>query len=130
MAEYEYRRAIHKAVPGIKVLDDEPLLIEKVGGKPVLRDMPDTAKNNKVPTHLKDEWKLITDGLKSTSDQEQEGMLWSYVNGYDNDHGIVVYGNGSGYDYCGDDDNNDDIPNHLEDGRKISTINNNHSLTH
>jgi len=74
MAEYDYRRAIHKAVPGLKVLDDEPLLIEKIGGKPVLRDMPDSAKNNRVPNHLKDEWKLITDGLKSTSDQENEGM--------------------------------------------------------
>lgn len=71
MAGYDYRKAIHQSIPGIKVLDDQPLLIEKVGGKPVLRDMPESAKTAKVPDHLKAEWQLINDGLKAV-DNEQE----------------------------------------------------------
>ncbi|KAK3746690.1 hypothetical protein QZH41_006738 [Actinostola sp. cb2023] len=70
MADYEYRKAIHQAVPGLKVLDDEPFLVEKVGGKPVLRDMPDSAKNAKVPDHLKAEWQLINDGLKAVENEQ------------------------------------------------------------
>ncbi|XP_031575188.1 leucine-rich repeat-containing protein 56-like [Actinia tenebrosa] len=51
MAGYEYRKSIHQAVPRLKILDDEPFLVEKVGGKDVLRDMPESAKSARVPNH-------------------------------------------------------------------------------
>ena len=70
---YDYRSAIHKAVPNVRILDDEPLLVEKVGGKDVLRQMPETHKTNKVPQHLKMDLQLISDGLKVDLQPEEAG---------------------------------------------------------
>ncbi|XP_031573578.1 leucine-rich repeat-containing protein 56-like [Actinia tenebrosa] len=72
MAGYEYRKSIHQAVPRLKILDDEPFLVEKVGGKDVLRDMPESAKSARVPNHLKEEWQLISNALKTVENEQEE----------------------------------------------------------
>ncbi|KAL9956013.1 hypothetical protein ACROYT_G037430 [Oculina patagonica] len=72
MRSYDYRSAIHKAVPNVKVLDDEPFLVEKVNGKPVLRQPPASHRPNKVPEHLKADWQLVSEGIKAINIDEQE----------------------------------------------------------
>lgn len=69
---YDYRAAIHKAVPNVKILDDEPFLVEKVGGQSVLREPPASHRVNKVPDHLKADWQLVSEGIKAISLEEQE----------------------------------------------------------
>ena len=69
---YEYRSAIHKAVPNVKILDDEPFLVEKVGGKPVLREPPPSHRPHKVPEHLKADWQLVNEGIKAIDIDEPE----------------------------------------------------------
>ena len=69
---YDYRSAIHKAVPNVKILDDEPYLVEKVDGKPVLRQPPASHRANKVPKHLKADWQLVSEGIKAVSIDEEE----------------------------------------------------------
>ncbi|XP_074638081.1 leucine-rich repeat-containing protein 56-like [Acropora palmata] len=70
--DYEYRVAIHKAVPNVKILDDEPFLVEKVGGESVLREPPASLRVSKVPEHLKADWRLINEGIKSILLEEDE----------------------------------------------------------
>ncbi|XP_067043265.1 leucine-rich repeat-containing protein 56-like [Acropora muricata] len=70
--DYEYRVAIHKAVPNVKILDDEPFLVEKVGGESVLREPPASLRVSKVPEHLKADWQLINEGIKSILIEEDE----------------------------------------------------------
>ena len=48
--------------------------MEKIGGKAVLRKMPETLKNNRVPEHLKTDWQLISDGLKADVQEQEEGV--------------------------------------------------------
>ena len=77
--DYEYRVAIHKAVPNVKILDDEPFLVEKVGGESVLREPPSSLRVSKVPEHLKADWQLINEGIKSILIEEDEDAgagLW------------------------------------------------------
>ena len=77
--DYEYRVAIHKAVPNVKILDDEPFLVEKVGGESVLREPPASLRVSKVPEHLKADWRLINEGIKSILLEEDEDAgagLW------------------------------------------------------
>lgn len=77
--DYEYRVAIHKAVPNVKILDDEPFLVEKVGGESVLREPPASLRVSKVPEHLKADWQLINEGIKSILIEEDEDAgagLW------------------------------------------------------
>jgi len=69
---YDYRAAIHKAVPNVKILDDEPFLIEKVGGQSMLREPPPSHRVNKVPEHLKADWQLVSEGIKAINLEEQE----------------------------------------------------------
>ena len=72
MKSYDYRAAIHKAVPNVKILDDEPFLVEKVGGQSVLREPPASYRNNKVPDHLKADWQLVSEGIKTIILEEPE----------------------------------------------------------
>ena len=77
--DYDYRVAIHKAVPNVKILDDEPFLVEKVGGESVLREPPASLRVSKVPEHLKADWQLINEGIKSILIEEDEDAgagLW------------------------------------------------------
>ena len=77
---YEYRSAIHKVVPNVKILDDEPFLVEKVDGKPVLRQPPESHRPNKVPEHLKADWQLVSEGIKAVSiDEEEESSCMSLL---------------------------------------------------
>lgn len=69
---YDYRSAIHKAVPNVKILDDEPFLVEKVDGKPVLRQPPASHRATKVPEHLKEDWQLVSEGIKAIDVEEEE----------------------------------------------------------
>ena len=69
---YDYRSAIHKVVPNVKILDDEPFLVEKVDGKPVLRQPPASHRPNKVPEHLKADWQLVSEGIKAVNIDEEE----------------------------------------------------------
>lgn len=72
ITSYDYRNVIHKAVPNVKILDDEPFLIEKVDGKPVLRQPPASHRPSKVPEHLKADWQLVSEGIKAVNIDEQE----------------------------------------------------------
>lgn len=72
LRHYDYRVAIHKAVPNVKILDDEPFLVEKVGGQSVLREPPASHRVNKVPDHLKTDWQLVSEGIKAINIDEQE----------------------------------------------------------
>ena len=77
---YDYRSAIHKVVPNVKILDDEPFLVEKVDGKPVLRQPPASHRPNKVPEHLKADWQLVSEGIKAISiDEEEESSCMSLL---------------------------------------------------
>ena len=69
---YDYRSAIHKAVPNVKILDDEPFLVEKVDGKPVLRQPPASHRPSKVPEHLKADWQLVNEGIRAINIDEEE----------------------------------------------------------
>lgn len=72
LQSYDYRSAIHKAVPNVKTLDDEPFLVEKVDGKPVLRQPPASHRATKVPEHLKEDWELVNEGIKAVDVEEEE----------------------------------------------------------
>ena len=72
LQSYDYRSAIHKAVPNVKTLDDEPFLVEKVDGKPVLRQPPASHRAPKVPEHLKEDWQLVNEGIKAVDVEEEE----------------------------------------------------------
>lgn len=72
LQSYDYRSAIHKAVPNVKTLDDEPFLVEKVDGKPVLRQPPASHRATKVPEHLKGDWQLVNEGIKAVDVEEEE----------------------------------------------------------
>ena len=72
LQSYDYRSAIHKAVPNVKTLDDEPFLVEKVDGKPVLRQPPASHRATKVPEHLKEDWQLVNEGIKAVDVEEEE----------------------------------------------------------
>lgn len=72
LQSYDYRSAIHKAVPNVKTLDDEPFLVEKVDGKPVLRQPPASHRATKVPEHLKEDWQLVNEGIKTVDVEEEE----------------------------------------------------------
>lgn len=76
---YDYRSAIHKVVPNVKILDDEPFLVEKVDGKPVLRQPPASHRPNKVPEHLKTDWQLVSEGIKAISIDEEEESSFDMV---------------------------------------------------
>ncbi|EDO49180.1 predicted protein [Nematostella vectensis] len=71
-ASYDYRKAVHQAVPSLRFLDDEPFLVEKVDGKPVLRDMPDSAKGVRIPDHLITDWHIINEGIKAVDVAEDD----------------------------------------------------------
>ncbi|XP_032222636.1 leucine-rich repeat-containing protein 56 isoform X2 [Nematostella vectensis] len=72
LASYDYRKAVHQAVPSLRFLDDEPFLVEKVDGKPVLRDMPDSAKGVRIPDHLITDWHIINEGIKAVDVAEDD----------------------------------------------------------
>ena len=69
---YEYRAAIHRAVSNVKILDDEPFLVEKVGGQSMLREPPASHRVNKVPKHLKTDFQLVSEGIKAIIFEEHE----------------------------------------------------------
>ncbi|XP_068673337.1 leucine-rich repeat-containing protein 56-like [Montipora foliosa] len=69
---YEYRAAIHRAVSNVKILDDEPFLVEKVGGQSMLREPPASHRVNKVPKHLKTDFQLVSEGIKAIILEEHE----------------------------------------------------------
>jgi len=69
---YHYRAAIHKAVPNVRILDDEAFLVEKVGGQLVIRDPPESHRAKKVPDHLRTDWQLVSEGIKAIDIDEQE----------------------------------------------------------
>ena len=70
--QYHYRAAIHKAVPNVRILDDEAFLVEKVGGQLVIRDPPESHRAKKVPDHLRTDWQLVSEGIKAINVDEQE----------------------------------------------------------
>ena len=70
--QYHYRAAIHKAVPNVRILDDEAFLVEKVGGQLVIRDPPESHRAKKVPDHLRTDWQLVSEGIKAINIDEQE----------------------------------------------------------
>ena len=75
LKEYDYRAAIHKAVPNLKFLDEEPILVETVGGKPVLRHPPESHRSNTVPPHLREDSQLVSEGIKAIDlEEEQDSM--------------------------------------------------------
>ena len=64
--DFDYYSAIHKAIPNLKYLDDELLLIEKVDGQDVLCQRPRQYKTNKVPDHLITDSQLICESIKES----------------------------------------------------------------
>ncbi|XP_073246688.1 leucine-rich repeat-containing protein 56-like [Porites lutea] len=77
--QYHYRAAIHKAVPNVRILDDEAFLVEKVGGQLVIRDPPESHRAKKVPDHLRTDWQLVSEGIKAINIDEQEDSAFDVV---------------------------------------------------
>jgi len=55
-------------------------LVEKVDGKPMLRQPPASHRANKVPEHLKADWQLVSEGIKAINiDEEEESSCMSLL---------------------------------------------------
>jgi len=74
---YDYRLAIAKAVPQLRVLDDEPFLYDIIDGKSVIRST--SSKNQEKEQDFKEDIFLVQESLKALSvieedeDDDQEG---------------------------------------------------------
>ena len=79
--DYDYRAAIHKALPKLKYLDDEPFLFDLVNGVRVLKISPSQQQNVNLREKLKSDWELVTERIKAFDSEEQSaGKLASPCN--------------------------------------------------
>lgn len=53
--------------------------MEKVDGKPVLRQPPASHSATKVPEHLKEDWQLVNEGIKAIDVEEEEGNPGMFI---------------------------------------------------
>ena len=77
MKFYDYRSAISKAIPQLRVLDDEPFLFDIIDGKSVIRSTYSSKEQDKQD--LKEDIFMVQESLKSLSvidedDDSEQGM--------------------------------------------------------
>ena len=70
MKFYDYRLAIAKAVPQLRVLDDEPFLYDIIDGKSVIRST--SSKNQEKEQDFKEDIFLVQESLKALSVIEED----------------------------------------------------------
>ena len=70
MKFYDYRSAIAKAVPQLRVLDDEPFLYDIIDGKSVIRST--SSKNQEKEQDFKEDIFLVQESLKALSVIEED----------------------------------------------------------
>ena len=78
MKFYDYRSAVAKAVPQLRVLDDEPFLCDIIDGKSVIRST--SSKNHEKEQELKEDILLVQESLKVLSvieEDEDDDQGWS-----------------------------------------------------
>ena len=74
---YDYRSAISKAVPQLRVLDDEPFLFDIIDGKQVIRSTSSTKQQNNLI--LKEDILMVQESLKALpvieeDEQDEQGI--------------------------------------------------------
>lgn len=71
LLQYNYRAEVHKALPKLKYLDDEPFLFDLVNGTRVLKITPSQQQNVNLRAKLKSDWELVTERIKAFDLEEQ-----------------------------------------------------------
>ena len=71
MLDYNYRAEVHKALPKLKYLDDEPFLFDLVNGAQVLKITPSQQQHVNLREKLKSDWELVTERIKAFDLEEQ-----------------------------------------------------------
>ena len=69
--DYNYRAEVHKALPKLKYLDDEPFLFDLVNGAQVLKITPSQQQHVNLREKLKSDWELVTERIKAFDLEEQ-----------------------------------------------------------
>ena len=62
---------MHKALPKLKYLDDEPFLFDLVNGAQVLKITPSQQQHVNLREKLKSDWELVTERIKAFDLEEQ-----------------------------------------------------------
>ncbi|XP_028409473.1 leucine-rich repeat-containing protein 56-like [Dendronephthya gigantea] len=63
--DYNYRVEVHKALPKLTFLDDEPFLFDLVDGTKVLKLTPSQQHDVSLREKLKSDWELVTERIKA-----------------------------------------------------------------
>ena len=63
--DYNYRAEVHKALPKLLYLDDEPFLFDLVDGNKVLKFTPSQEHNVTLREKLQSDWELVTERIKA-----------------------------------------------------------------
>lgn len=71
LLDYNYRAEVHKALPKLKYLDDEPFLFDLVNGAQVLKITPSQQQHVNLREKLKSDWELVTERIKAFDLEEQ-----------------------------------------------------------
>ena len=71
LVDYNYRADVHKVLPKLTHLDDEPFLFDLVNGVRVLKITPTQEQSKSVREKLKSDWELVTERIKAFDLDEQ-----------------------------------------------------------
>ncbi len=77
--DYNYRAEVHKVLPKLMYLDDEPFLFDLVDGTKILKLTPSQQQNVNVREKLKSDWELVTERIKAF-DETSTGKLSIFFN--------------------------------------------------
>ena len=68
--DYNYRVEIHKVLPKLTYLDDEPFLFDLVDGQKILKTTPAPQHDVSFNEKLQSDWELVTERIKTFNDEE------------------------------------------------------------
>ena len=68
--DYNYRVEIHKVLPKLTYLDDEPFLFDLVDGQKILKITPAPQHDVSFNEKLQSDWELVTERIKTFNDEE------------------------------------------------------------